>query len=283
MKKLLLFVLALGVALPALAAPGHRMPPPPHKDWHMNMLDEDWDARFVRYEKKIKRLVRAYKHQRPGSYKAAEIKKDLSKEIARLRKDQLAMKKENLRSFQRDIKDLQKGLAEDQKVYRRRWVFLDARARAVFAHQINVRRHSLHNFKMQVADLERELARESRSSSRARWVARKTVAAIKFNGDMRVFFDDDMLFAPRGMSMLPPPGPGPAVKPGPKGPSHRPAMRPGSKGPAPRQPRVNKGPSSGSAPESTDEDKPGVELGPTGNKPAEEAPSEDKPAEEGQK
>ena len=85
------------------------------------------------------------------------------------------------------------------------------------------------------------------------------------------------------MSMLPPPGPGPAVKPGPKGPSHRPAMRPGAKGPAPRQPKVNKGPSSGSAPESTDEDKPGVELGPTGNKPAEEAPAEDKPAEEGQK
>lgn len=115
MKKLLLFVLALGVALPALAAPGHRMPPPPHKDWHMNMLDEDWDARFVRYEKKIKRLVRAYKHQRPGSYKAAEIKKDLSKEIARLRKDQLAMKKKTCVLFKEILKICKKAWRKTKK------------------------------------------------------------------------------------------------------------------------------------------------------------------------
>ena len=167
MKKLFLFVLSVGVFGPAFAAPGPKMPPPPPFPAKPVMMDADWDVRFKRHEAKIKRFVRKYKKAKPGSYKAGEAKKDLSKQVARLRKDQLAMAKENLRTFKKDLKELQEGIAHDQRVYRRRWVFLNARARAIFAHQINMRRHSLNAFRMQVADLERTIKKESRSSRRA--------------------------------------------------------------------------------------------------------------------
>lgn len=257
------------------------------------MMDADWDVRFKRHEAKIKRFVRKYKKAKPGSYKAGEAKKDLSKQVARLRKDQLAMAKENLRTFKKDLKELQEGIAHDQNVYRRRWVFLDPHARAVFAHQINMRRHSLKIFRMQVADLEREIARASRSSNRARWVARKTVAAIKFNGDMKVFFAGDPLFAARGMSMTPPPPPppNPAMRPGPRpgagAPAHhhgRPSAKPGDKAPSgggdgSNPPQAEDSGSSASNPsDSSEGDSP--QLGPTGEQP--ENP-ESKPEEDAQK
>lgn len=295
MKKLFLFVLSVGVFGPAFAAPGPKMPPPPPFPVKPVMMDADWDVRFKRHEAKIKRFVRKYKKAKPGSYKAGEAKKDLSKQVARLRKDQLAMAKENLRTFKKDLKELQEGLAHDQRVYRRRWVFLNARARAIFAHQINMRRHSLNAFRMQVADLERTIKKESRSSRRARWVARKTVAAIKFNGDMKVFFAGDPLFSSRGMSMMPPPPPPPpppappaafpGKRPGPSVPHHRPgparpSAKPGDKAPTGGSDASNPPPAGDSSADSSNpegsSDESGTQLGPTGNQPdnPEEKPEE---------
>lgn len=293
MKKLFLFVLSVGVFGPVFAAPGPKMPPPPPFPAKPVMMDADWDVRFKRHEAKIKRFVRKYKKAKPGSYKAGEAKKDLSKQVARLRKDQLAMAKENLRTFKKDLKELQEGIAHDQRVYRRRWVFLNARARAIFAHQINMRRHSLNAFRMQVADLERTIKKESRSSRRARWVARKTVAAIKFNGDMKVFFARDPLFSSRGMSMmLPPPPPPPAPpaavpgkRPGPSVPHHRPgparpSAKPGDKAPTGGSDASNPPPAGDSSSDSSNpegsSDESGTQLGPTGNQPdnPEEKPEE---------
>lgn len=285
MKKLLLLVLALGVMAPAFAAPGHKMPPPSYKGWQM--LDEDWDARFMRYEKKIKSLVRAYKRERPDSYKAQKLKKDLSKEIARLRKDQISMQKENLRSLKRDLKDLQEGLSYDQRVYRHRWAFLDHHARAHFAHQIYMRRHAVRDFQRQILEMEKDIVRASRSSNRARWVARKTIAAIKFNGNMKVFFEGDVLFAPRGMSV--PPSSGPSMMPPPPSAmrpvfSHPPMGRPGHKAPHAKpetsssdKPQLGSGGSSDNqetqpSPSQGEEDT-GVQLGPTGNQPTTSAPA----------
>ena len=197
------------------------------------------------------------------------------------------------------MKELQEGIAHDQRVYRRRWVFLNARARAIFAHQINMRRHSLKIFRMQVADLERTIKKESRSSRRARWVARKTVAAIKFNGDMKVFFAGDPLFSSRGMSMMPPPPPPPpppappaafpGKRPGPSVPHHRPgparpSAKPGDKAPTgggdgSNPPQAEDSGSSASNPsDSSEGDSP--QLGPTGEQP--ENP-ESKPEEDAQK